>query len=107
MPSPGRCWAPAGSRERSWPRDLLTLDDLGLHRLTGQQSADLYELIISQHRVSSLVITGNRAVGEWLSLFDDPILGDSALDGPAHQLQLPGRHRGVPATGKGCRHTGS
>ena len=40
----------------------------------------LYELIISRHRVSSLVITSNRSVEEWLSLFDDPILGNSALD---------------------------
>ena len=60
--------------------DLLILDDLGLHRLTSQQSADLYELIISRHRVSSLIITSNRSVDEWLSLFDDPILGNSALD---------------------------
>ena len=60
--------------------DLLILDDLGLHRLTAQQSADLYELIISRHRVSSLIITSNRSVDEWLSLFDDPILGNSALD---------------------------
>ena len=41
--------------------DLLILDDLGLHRLTPQQSADLYELIISRHRVASLVITSNRS----------------------------------------------
>ena len=60
--------------------DLLILDDLGLHRLTGQQSADLYELIISRHRVSSFIITSNRSVEEWFSLFDDPILGNSALD---------------------------
>ena len=60
--------------------DLLILDDLALHRLTAQQSADLYELIISRYRVSSFVITSNRAVEEWLSLFDDPILGNSALD---------------------------
>ena len=60
--------------------DLLILDDLGLHRLTAQQSVDLYELIIGRHRVSSFVITSNRSVEEWLSLFDDPILGNSALD---------------------------
>ena len=60
--------------------DLLILDDLGLHRLSPQQSADLYELIISRHRVSSFLITSNRAVEEWLNLFDDPILGNSALD---------------------------
>ena len=60
--------------------DLLILDDLGLHRLTPQQSADLYDLILNRHRASSFVITSNRAVDEWLSLFDDPILGNSALD---------------------------
>ena len=60
--------------------NLLNLDDLGLHKLTAQQSADLYELIVSRRRVSSFVITSNRAVEEWLSLFDDPILGNSALD---------------------------
>ena len=60
--------------------DLLILDDLGLHRLTAQQSADLYQLIIDKHRASSMVVTSNRAVDEWLSIFDDPILGNSALD---------------------------
>ena len=59
--------------------DLQILDDLGLHRFTDQQSADLYELILNRHRASSFVITSNRAVDEWLSLFDDPILGNSAL----------------------------
>ena len=40
----------------------------------------LYDLILNRHRSSSFVITSNRAVDEWLSLFDDPILGNSALD---------------------------
>ena len=41
---------------------------------------NLYDLILNRHRSSSFVITSNRAVEEWLSLFDDPILGNSALD---------------------------
>lgn len=60
--------------------DLLILDDLGLHRFDHQQSIDLYELVIARHRTASVVITSNRSVEEWLSLFDDPILGNSALD---------------------------
>ena len=60
--------------------DLLFLDDLGLHQLTARQSADLYELILNRHRSSSFIITSNRAGDEWLSTFDDPILGNSALD---------------------------
>lgn len=60
--------------------DLLILDDFGLQKLTPQQSTDLYELIIARHRQSSFALTSNRAVEEWLGLFDDPILGNSALD---------------------------
>ncbi len=74
--------------------DLLILDDLGLHRLTAQQSADLYELILNRHRVSSFVITSNRAVDEWLGLFEDPILGNSALDrlaNASYQIVIEGK----------------
>ena len=76
------------SFERAFRRyltpDLLIVDDFGLHRLTAQQSNDLYELIIERHRRSSFVFTSNRGVDEWLGLFDDPILGNSALDRLAH-----------------------
>ncbi len=47
---------------------------------TLQQSADLYDLTLNRHRASRYVITSNRAGDEWLSLFDDPILGNSALN---------------------------
>ena len=47
---------------------------------TTRWSADLYELILNRHRVSSFIFTSNRAVDEWLGLFEDPILGNSALD---------------------------
>jgi DNA replication protein DnaC len=73
--------------------ELLIVDDFGLHRLTGQQSTDLYELIIERHRHSSFIFTSNRSIDEWLSLFDDPILGNSALDrlaNGAHQIVIEG-----------------
>jgi DNA replication protein DnaC len=73
--------------------DLLIVDDFGLHQLTAQQSTDLYDLIIERHRRSSFLFTSNRAVDEWLGLWDDPILGNSALDrlaNGAHQLVLDG-----------------
>jgi DNA replication protein DnaC len=85
--------------------DLLILDDFGLHRLTAQQSTDLYDLIIERHHRSSFIFTSNRAVDEWLGLWDDPILGNSALDrlangahqlvldGPSYRAKLAPRHR--------------
>jgi DNA replication protein DnaC len=76
------------SYERAFRRylapELLVVDDFGLQRLTAQQSSDLYELIIERHRRASFVFTSNRGVDEWLGLFDDPILGNSALDRLAH-----------------------
>ena len=44
------------------------------------QGMNLYDLILIRHRASSFVITSNQAVDEWLGLFDDLILGNSALD---------------------------
>ena len=77
--------------------DLLILDDFGLHKLTAQQSADLYEIILNRHRASSFVITSNCSVEEWLGLFDDPILGNSALDrlaNASYQIVIEGQGRG-------------
>ena len=70
--------------------DLLILDDLGLTALDLARSQDFYELVVAKHRSSSFVITSNRSVEEWLSLFADPMLGNSAFG----QQRLPGGDRG-------------
>lgn len=74
--------------------EVCRLEDFGLQKLTSQQSTGLYELVIAGLAVSGFVITTNRSVEEWLGLFDDPILGKSALDA------WP-----MPATGRGYPHT--
>ena len=60
--------------------------------MTQQQSIDLYELVIARHRTDSFVITSNRAVDEWLGLFDGLHPGQQRTR-PARQRQLPDRHR--------------
>ena len=82
--------------------ELLIVDDLGLHRVTGQQSADLYELIINRHRISSFVITSNRAAKEWLRLFDcalDRLVNASywlVIEEPSNRERLS-PHRNLPS----------
>lgn len=86
--------------------DLLIIDDFGLKRLNAQQSSDFYEVIIERNRRASTIMTSNRAVEEWIPLFDDPILAQSALDRlahNAHQVVMDGpsyrsRQRPGPAT---------
>src|SRR5581483_3360976 len=71
---------------RSWLAwDLLILDDFGLRKLTAAQSSDLYDVLVERDRRAPTVITSNRAVDEWVALFDDPILANSALDRFAHR----------------------
>ena len=90
-----------GTSERSFRSylapDLLIPDDLGLHTLTQQQLVDFYELVIARHRVASFVITSNGTVEEWLAMFADPVLGNSALDrlaNASYQIVIDGRdHR--------------
>lgn len=83
--------------------DVLVLDDFGLRRLSGLASSDLYELIIERHLRSSTIVTSNRDVDEWSTLFDEPMLAQSALDRfchRAHQLVIEGesyRARMAPA----------
>jgi DNA replication protein DnaC len=76
------------SHERALRRflapDLLIIDDFGLRRLDSVQSSDIYEIVIERHRRASTVFTSNRGVEEWIPLFDDPILAQSALDRLAH-----------------------
>jgi len=86
--------------------DLLVIDDFGLQHLTEQQAGDFYEIVIERYGKSSTVITSNRDVQEWMALFDDPIMANSALDRlahNAHQLVIEGesyRRRKAPQTGK-------
>lgn len=73
--------------------ELLIIDDFGLQKLTEEQSGDFYEVVIERYGKASIVITSNRDVQEWMALFDDPIMANSALDRiahNAHQLVIEG-----------------
>ena len=63
---------------------LLVIDDFGLVRLTTEQSRDFYEIVSERYGRASTIITSNRDITEWVQLFDDTILANSALDRLAH-----------------------
>ena len=64
--------------------DLLIVDDFGLRSLDLTQSSDLYEVIVERHKRSSSIFTTNRTIEEWIPLFNDPVLSQSAIDRLAH-----------------------
>jgi len=63
---------------------LLIIDDFGLSALSATQAEDFYEIVTERHLKSSLIITSNRPPQDWLALFPDPVMANSALDRLAH-----------------------
>jgi DNA replication protein DnaC len=82
----------ASRADQSWEKrirryikpDVLILDDFGLSPFTALQAEDIYELIAERHLKSSIVITSNRPPQDWVSLFPDPVVANSALDRLSH-----------------------
>ena len=79
-------------------------DDFALRKLSSQATSDFYDLLIERHTRSSSILTSNRGVEEWMSVFDEPLLGQSALDRfchRAHQFVIDGesyRKRTAPSS---------
>jgi DNA replication protein DnaC len=82
----------AGRADHSWDKhmkkylapDLLVIDDFALSALTPTQAEDFYEIIAERHLKSSIIITSNRPPQDWIPLFPDPVMANSALDRLVH-----------------------
>jgi DNA replication protein DnaC len=78
--------------DHSWERrikkylspDLLIIDDFGLSPLGPTQAEDFYEIVAERHLKASVMITSNRPPQDWVALFPDPVMANSALDRLAH-----------------------
>ena len=91
----------AARADQSWEKqlrkylhpELLIIDDFGVTALTPIQAEDIYELVTERHLRSSIVITSNRPPQDWVALFPDPVMANSALDRlshHAHHLMIDG-----------------
>jgi DNA replication protein DnaC len=60
--------------------DLLIMDDFALEPMTRDESRDVYQLFVERTARAATIITSNRDTADWLALFDDPLLGQSAVD---------------------------
>jgi DNA replication protein DnaC len=91
----------AARADQSWEKqlkrylhpDLLIIDDFGVTALSPIQAEDIYELVTERHLRSSIVVTSNRPPQDWVALFPDPVMANSALDRlshHAHHLMIDG-----------------
>jgi DNA replication protein DnaC len=60
--------------------DLLILDDFALEPMSKEESRDIYQLFRERTGNASMIITSNRDTAEWLAMFDDVLLAQSAID---------------------------
>jgi len=67
--------------------DLLIIDDFGLHDLNNIQQNDLYEIIYGRYEKASTIITSNRSMSEWFSLFNNQLLASAAMDRLVHNAK--------------------
>lgn len=60
--------------------DLLIIDDFALEPMTRDESRDVYQLFVERNARLPTIITSNRDTAEWLAMFDDTLLTQSAVD---------------------------
>ena len=64
--------------------DLLAIDDFAFKKIDQQSAEFLYAIVDSRYTVKSIILTSNRAMTDWGSIFPDPIVANTILDRLAH-----------------------
>lgn len=86
-------WINAGRGDGSHQRRIaqiikipvLILDDFGLQSMPDIQQEDLYEVICERYEKRPLVITSNRDLSEWSSVFSNSLIASAAMDRLVHR----------------------
>jgi DNA replication protein DnaC len=86
-------WLHSGKGDGTFPKKLallcnvhlLILDDFGLIKMNEIFQNYLYEIICERYEKFSTIITSNRDFGEWVSVFDNPLLASAAMDRLVHK----------------------
>jgi len=60
--------------------DLLIVDDFALEPMSKEESKDIYQLFLERTGRASMIVSSNRDTAEWLAMFDDVLLAQSAVD---------------------------
>jgi len=60
--------------------DVLIIDDFALEPMNREESRDVYQLFVERNARATTIVTSNRDTNEWIALFDDALLAQSAVD---------------------------
>jgi DNA replication protein DnaC len=67
---------------------LLIIDELGYLPFEPHAAHLLFQLVARRYERGSVLITSNRAVGEWGAVFGDPVVATAILDRLLHHSHV-------------------
>jgi len=67
---------------------LLIVDELGYLLFESNAAHLFFQLVSRRYERGSVLITSNRAIGEWGSVFGDPVVATAILDRLLHHSQV-------------------
>lgn len=73
--------------------DLLVIDDFGFKKIDQQSAEYLYAIVNERYGVKSIILTSNRAMTDWATIFPDPLIANAIMDRLAHhsyQIMIKG-----------------
>jgi len=73
---------------------LWIIDDWGVVRMSREVSEEVFDLMDRRRYSSSMILTSNRAVEEWGSVFPDPVIANATIDrifDRAEAVEFPGK----------------
>ena len=83
--SQGPCNGAAGGKTCPLPKPkLLIVDELGCLPFEPDAAHLLFHLVSRRYEPGVLLVTSNRAVGEWSTVFGDPVVATAILDRMLH-----------------------
>ncbi len=68
--------------------DLLILDELGYRSMAEATVEDFFEIVSKRYEKGSIIITGNRPIHQWDSVFVDKTLTTAVVDRLLHHCTL-------------------
>jgi len=64
--------------------DLIVIDDFAFKKIDQKSAEFLYAIVDARYRQKSIILTSNRAMNDWASIFPDPIMANALMDRLAH-----------------------
>jgi len=64
--------------------DLLVIDDFAFKKMDQKTAEWLYAIVDARYALRSIILTSNRALSDWASIFPDKVMANALMDRLAH-----------------------